>query len=91
MILLEEFGFTALELVVEDFLEPGTVIQLGHPPNRINLLTTLTGIDFDYCFDSRIVNNFDNIQVNFVNLENLKRNKKAVGRPQDLADLDNLK
>ena len=88
---MEEFGFASLELTIEDFLEPGTIIQLGHPPNSIDLLTTLTGIDFDSCFESRTTNTIDNIQVKFLDLENLKRNKRAVGRPQDLADLDNLK
>jgi hypothetical protein len=91
IIALKEFGFGSLELSVEDFLEPGTIIQLGHPPNRIDLLTTLSGIEFKPCFDSRMVTHIDDNAVNFLDLENLKRNKQAAGRPQDLADLDNLK
>ena len=91
IIALEQFGFGSLILAVEDFLEAGTIIQLGYPPNRIDLLTTLSGVDFGTCFESRTVVQVDEISVNFIDLDNLKRNKLAVGRPQDLADLDNLK
>jgi hypothetical protein len=88
---LEQFGFASLELTAADFLDPGTVIQLGYPPNRIDLLTTLTGVEFEGCFESRTVNHIDDVAVNFIDLDDLRRNKEAVGRPQDLADLDNLK
>ena len=88
---LGDFGFASLGLTAEDFLEPGTIIQLGYPPSRIDLMTTLTGVDFETCFEARAVIIVDNITVNLIDLEDLKRNKRAVGRPQDLADLDNLK
>lgn len=88
---LNEFGFASLGLSEQDFLEPGTVIQLGHPPNRIDLLTTVTGVDFETCYRSRIVIRVDDSDVNFIDLDNLRKNKQAVGRPQDLADLDNLR
>ena len=91
IIALENFSFASLELTVEDFLEADTIIQLGHPPIRIDLLTSLTGVVFQVCFKSRQVVDVEGIKVNFLDLENLKRNKQAVGRPQDLADLDNLK
>lgn len=91
IVVLENFGFASLELMSEDFLETGTIIQLGHSPNRIDLLTSLTGVVFQVCFESRQVTDVEGIEVNFLDLENLKRNKQAVGRPQDLADLDNLK
>lgn len=88
---LDEFGFASLGLSEQDFLEPGTVIQLGHPPNRIDLLTTVTGVDFETCYRSRIVIRVDDSDVSFIDLDNLRKNKQAVGRPQDLADLDNLR
>jgi predicted nucleotidyltransferase len=87
---LQQFGFASLELNVEDFLEPDQVVQLGHPPNRIDLLTSLTGISFDTCYDNRIVVNVEGLEINFINLENLRANKRATGRYQDLADLENL-
>ncbi|HAG83052.1 MAG TPA: hypothetical protein DCL61_18290 [Cyanobacteria bacterium UBA12227] len=87
---LTEFGFGSIGLAPEDFLTPDQVIQLGYPPNRIDLVTTPDGVDFETCYSSKVVIEIDNIQVNFIDLENLKINKKASGRLQDLADLENL-
>jgi predicted nucleotidyltransferase len=87
---LEQFGFASLGLQESDFTTPDQIIQLGYPPNRIDLITTTLGVDFDNCYQSRVQAEIDGIQVNFIDLENLKRNKQAVGRHQDLADIENL-
>ncbi|MCL4869913.1 MAG: nucleotidyltransferase [Anaerolineae bacterium] len=87
---LADFGFASLELTSDDFLTPGYVIQLGNPPYRIDLLTELQGVDFDACYSHRALANFEGLLVNFIDLENLKLNKKAVARDQDLADLKAL-
>ncbi len=87
---LEQFGFSSLGLKAEDFLVPDQIIQLGYPPNRIDLLSTLAGVDFESCYAARVQVEMDKITVNFIDLENLKKNKKAAGRHQDLADLENL-
>ncbi len=87
---LDDFGFASLGLKEEDFLEPDQVIQLGYPPSRIDVLTSTLGVDFDSCYPKREQVEIDGIQVNFIDLENLKKNKKAVGRHQDLADVENL-
>lgn len=87
---LDQFGFSSLGLKEADFLEADQIIQLGYPPSRIDILTTLPGVEFAECYSSRVVVNMDGISVNFIDLENLKRNKKASGRHQDLADLENL-
>ena len=87
---LEQFGFGSLGLKAEDFLVPDQIIQLGYAPNRIDLLTTLEGVEFENCYASRVEVEIDEIKANFIGLENLKRNKKATGRHQDLADLENL-
>jgi len=87
---LEEFGFSSLGLKKEDFLKPEYVIQLGYPPNRIDILTKISGLEFEKCYKSRIKTNMDGITIDFINLENLKKNKKAIGRFKDLADLENL-
>lgn len=87
---LHQFGFGSLGLQVEDFLNPDQIVQLGHPPSRIDLLTSLEGVDFEDCYSSRVQVIIDEVTVNFIDLENLKKNKKAVGRLQDLADLENL-
>jgi hypothetical protein len=64
--------------------------QLGYPPNRIDLLTTPRGVNFSTCYNNRIEAEIDGLTINFIDLDNLKRNKAATGRHQDLADLENL-
>jgi len=88
---LTEFGFSSLKLKTEDFLTLGYVIQLGQPPNRIDLLTSVTGLDFKSCYASKMQINVEGTEIDMIDLENFKKNKKAVGRHQDLADLENLK
>jgi hypothetical protein len=87
---LDEFGFGSLSLKEEDFIEPGQIVQLGYPPNRIDILTNPSGVDFETCFNARVTVKVDDTELNFIDLDNLKRNKKASGRFQDLADLENL-
>jgi hypothetical protein len=87
---LEDFGFGTLELQVEDFLEPDQVIQLGYPPLRIDLLTSVSGLSFDDCYPNRQTMEIEEVEVPFIGLDDLKANKRASGRHQDLADLENL-
>ena len=87
---LDQFGFGSLGVDTSDFTVPDQMLQLGHPPGRIDILTTLPGVVFSECYPARTVVEVDGIFVNFIDLENLKRNKKATGRHQDLADLENL-
>ena len=87
---LEQFGFGSLGLHKEDFLEYDQIIQLGYPPNRIDILNSLPGVDFSTCYEQRVHSQIDGIDINFIDLENLRRNKKASGRAQDIADLENL-
>jgi len=87
---LKQFGFGSLGLKAADFLVPDQIIQLGYPPNRIDLMTTPPGVDFETCYASRLKVVIDDVTVNFIDLENLKKSKQAAGRLQDLADLENL-
>ena len=87
---LEQFGFGSLGLRKEDFLEQDTIIQLGYPPRRIDILTTVPGVIFDDCYVTKNVVVLNDIPVDFIDLENLKESKRATGRAQDLADLENL-
>jgi hypothetical protein len=87
---LEEFGFGGMGLTKEDFLQKGQVIQLGFPPNRIDLINSPSGVDFTECYSSRIEIEFDGLKISVIDLESLKKNKKASGRLQDLADLEKL-
>jgi predicted nucleotidyltransferase len=87
---ISQFGFASLDLNKEDFLEADVIIQLGYPPNRIDILTTLTGVDFEDCYSSRTLVEIDGETISFIDLENLKKNKASTGRSQDNADLENL-
>ncbi len=87
---LDQFGFGSLGLQPEDFLNPNEIIQLGYPPNRIDLIMDLKGVDFEICYSEKVEVSIDEILMNFIDLENLKKNKKATGRSQDLADLEHL-
>ena len=88
---LEQFGFGSLGLQAADFLVPDQIIQLGYPTNRIDLITTSPGVDFESCYASRVQVVVDEVTVNFIDLDDLKKSKRAAGRLQDLADLENLK
>ena len=87
---LDQFGMDSLGLKAKDFLTPDQVIQLGYPPNRIDILVTLSGVDFINCYEKRFIVEIDDVKVNFIDLLCLRQNKKASGRAQDLADLENL-
>lgn len=87
---LDQFGFGSLGLQPDDFMVADQIIQLGYPPNRIDMLTTVPGVEFEECYANRVIVELDGTDVNFIDLENLKKNKRASGRYQDLADLENL-
>lgn len=87
---LDAFGFGSVGLEATDFLEPDQVIQLGYPPLRIDLLTSLVGVAFEACYENREMLQVSGVALPFINLEGLRANKRASGRHQDLADLENL-
>lgn len=84
---LQSFGFKALGLTAQDFVNSYQVVQLGRAPNRIDLLTSLTGVSFEEAWRERVAADLQGTRVNFIGRHALIRNKKATGRPQDLADL----
>ena len=87
---LKEFGFDPPELSLELFLKDWQIIRLGVPPVRIELATTVSGVNFSECYAERVVDVLDGVKVNLISLKHLKNNKKSCGRHQDLADLENL-
>jgi len=87
---LKEFGFDLPDLSVELFLKEWQIIRLGVPPVRIEISTTISGVNFEECFAERVSGELDGEKVNLISLNHLKANKRAAGRHQDLADLDNL-
>jgi hypothetical protein len=89
-LLLNQFGFAESGFRETDFIEPGQIIQLGRVPNRIDLLTSISGVQIDEAFAGKVSAIFDDIPVFVLGREALIKNKRAVGRPQDLADLATL-
>ena len=88
---LAEFGFSNLTgLAVEDFYKPETVVQLGYPPLRIDLMTSVSGISFQDCYQKKEVAIIDGIDVSYLDLISLKKNKRSTNRKKDLGDLENL-
>lgn len=87
---LRQFGFGSIGLSQDDFTDHDLVIQLGYPPNRIDLILSASGVEFDKCYQTRKIVRIDDTDIAFIDLENLKKNKRATGRYQDLADLENL-
>jgi hypothetical protein len=77
---LEQFEFGSLGLQATDFITPDQIIQLGYPPNRIDLVTTPSGVDFESCYSTRVEVEMDNVTVNFIDLENLKKNNQRDGK-----------
>jgi hypothetical protein len=88
--LLREFGFAESKFTPADFSEGDQVIQLGRPPNRIDLLTSLTGVTTEAAFASKIPAQLDGVPVFILGKKELIQNKRAVGRPHDLADVAEL-
>ena len=87
---LHDFGFGSLELNEHDLLEPNQIIQLGYPPLRIDILTSISGVNFDEAWPKRVTGNYGSQKVFFIGREELRKNKKATGRKSDLEDLEKL-
>jgi len=87
---LNEFGFGSLNFKIEDFLEANNIIQLGYEPTRIDILTSLSGVQFDNCYQQAVEANFEGLEIKFIDLKNLRINKASSGRAKDLGDLENL-
>jgi hypothetical protein len=87
---IEKFGFSSTKLKAADFTEPDQVIQLGVAPNRIDILTGLTALNFDQAWSKRIDVELDGIMLPVLDRESFRRNKAALGRNKDLSDLDAL-
>ena len=88
---LRKFGFAANSVSPQSFLAEDKVIRMGIPPVRIDLVTRVEGVDFGQCFARRTIDPLDGVEVNLISLEDLKTNKRAMGRPKDLDDLQNLR
>jgi hypothetical protein len=87
---LAEFGAPLEDIRQEDFADPGIVYQIGIAPGRIDILTELTGLTFAEAWADKIRRPFGDLDVNFIGRQSLIRNKRALGRPKDLGDIDGM-
>ncbi len=87
---LKMFGFDHPDLKPDLFLQEKKILRMGFPPMRLEITTSISGVEFDECYRSRIMDTLDEVEVNLIDLENLKKNKKASGRTKDIADVEQL-
>lgn len=87
---LEGFGFSGAHELKASLTQPEKIIQLGRLPNRIDILTSASGVDFEEVWNQAISAELDGLPVRFPDLSSLLKNKRASGRPKDLADVDEL-
>ena len=87
---LKTFGFDHPDLSAELFLHENKILRMGVPPVRLEITTSISGVEFDECYQARVVDELDGVEVNLIDLENLKKNKKASGRLKDMVDFKKL-
>jgi hypothetical protein len=85
---LDEFGFGSAGLTAADFEQEGKVMQLGFPPVRVDILTSLTGVTWEQAKSGRVEGPFGDVKVHFIGRYEFIANKRALGRKKDLADLE---
>ena len=87
---LADFGAPLHDLTVDDLATPGMVFQIGVEPSRIDILTAITGVAFDNAWENRLFIELDDIKLNVIGRDDLIVNKRACGRPKDIADAETL-
>ena len=87
---LAEFGALLHDLTIEDLARPGIVFQIGVEPSRIDILTAISGVGFDDAWTNRLSVEMGGLQLNVIGRADLIVNKRACGRPKDIADAETL-
>jgi hypothetical protein len=87
---LEKFGAPLKDVSADDFATSGTVFQIGVAPNRVDVLTSLTALDFPNAWTRRRKTKYGKVPIAIISETDYVRNKKAVGRAQDLADAEEV-
>jgi hypothetical protein len=87
---LAAFGFRFPNLTAADFVNPNKVVQLGVPPVRIDLITSISGVSWEEAEASREPGTFGNVPVSYIGRQQYIKNKRAAGRKKDLADIGAL-
>ncbi len=84
---LKRFGAPLLDLNIEDLKTPGLIFQIGVAPRRIDIITSIDGVEFDEAWPHRKEVEIEGLNIAIIGRSHLLKNKKALGRPQDLADI----
>ncbi|HRY44297.1 MAG TPA: hypothetical protein P5164_10150 [Thermoanaerobaculia bacterium] len=87
---LRDFGAPLSDLSPEDLTRPETVFQIGVVPVRVDILTSISGVEFEEAWAGRIQATVDAVTFGVLGREELIRNKRATGRPKDLLDVETL-
>jgi predicted nucleotidyltransferase len=87
---LKKFGLDTTDEQAKEFSDPGSIIRIGIPPVRLELINNISGLSFDEVWMRRIPGEYGTVSVNFISLDDLLTNKKASRRPKDMADFDEL-
>lgn len=87
---LHDFGVATKPVPLSEFCKPRAVLVLGKEPNAIELINFADGVEFDDCYARRVAVPLAGASVAVIGLDDLRRNKRAVGRLQDLADIEQL-
>jgi hypothetical protein len=87
---LQEFGAPLTNLSPVDFARAGSVYQMGRPPARVDVLTSIEGVRFADAWRNRVATDFGGVAAGLISFQDLLVNKRALGRPQDLLDVNSL-
>lgn len=90
MEVIHDFGFGGIGIEAADFVQSDHVIQLGRAPNRVDLLTGISGVSFLEAWSGRVTAYLSGVEVTVIGREHLIRNKRAANRAKDRADLESL-
>lgn len=88
---IKVFGLASLGFQKEDFMEPGYISQIGYPPLRIDILTSIDGVNFNEAFAQRQKIIDGDLEISFIGLRDLLTNKEATGRKRDKEDVREIK
>lgn len=83
---IKAFGAPLMELTAEDFHKPGMVFQIGNEPQRIDIISAVDGLDYADAVGRAVTMNVDGMEIKVLSLDDLIVNKRASGRPKDIAD-----
>jgi hypothetical protein len=90
MKVLDDYGFGSLNLNLETFTQTDQIIQLGREPNRIDLITSVDGVTFEECYNQKVIFEVEQVPIQTISKEMLKKNKLTTGRHKDLDDVEHL-